>query len=545
MKERKQKMARLILLITSAMLIGASSAHAQLVVVEKPDSVTVSSSGSPQWKAVVDRARGGAISQFHLPADGPNVIANEAGNPFRGMFSLFYMTRLPGDAPEEQRVKAKGTLWGTSGGSAQLKVLSRNEKEVVIETRGKGTGWRMIGPRGEIVAEYTQTYTFRPDRIICGGELTWVYPYQTRLVEMALETFFAPDAVFHPVHLLHERDQSQRTELALTTSHGQRLPDGIQFPMGYEVRLKNGHRLEFRTLQMPALVEKARWYFLERQWQQEWSRAIAWIGKAEKPEDEIPPGKPVPYRYEMVMSKLSADQTPPRVVITSPARERKHQLGETVTFTATATDAQGNKLSNVRWDVYHGWSMAKPVKQYAGLSFSHTIPATLTEFRNDHYIIATATAMNAAGLKSVEYITVNIEPPPNTLTNAETKTGWKLLFDGKTTAGWRGYKMDKMPPGWEVSDGALVRVKGGAGGKGAGGGDDIVTTEEFENFDLSLEWKLMEKGNSGVLYHVSEEPVTAWHYAPEVQIWTTNATQRKTRGTWPAPPMTSTRRPKT
>jgi len=109
-------------------------------------------------------------------------------------------------------------------------------------------------------------------------------------------------------------------------------------------------------------------------------------------------------------------------------------------------------------------------------------------------------------------------PQPNTLTEAEKQAGWRLLFDGKTTTGWRGYKMEKMPPGWQAIDGALVRVSGGAGGKGAGGGDDIVTTEEFESFDLQLEWKVLKNGNSGVLYHVSEEPVTAWHFAPEVQI---------------------------
>jgi hypothetical protein len=107
---------------------------------------------------------------------------------------------------------------------------------------------------------------------------------------------------------------------------------------------------------------------------------------------------------------------------------------------------------------------------------------------------------------------------PNTLTDAEKQAGWKLLFDGKTTQGWRGYRMKEMPPGWTVADGALVRLKGGAGGKGAGGGDDIVTLEEFDHFDFSLEWKIVSNGNSGVLYHVSEEPVTAWHYAPEVQI---------------------------
>lgn len=107
---------------------------------------------------------------------------------------------------------------------------------------------------------------------------------------------------------------------------------------------------------------------------------------------------------------------------------------------------------------------------------------------------------------------------PNTLTDREKADGWKLLFDGKSTAGWRGYQRKEMPPGWKVIDGVLVRTSGGEGGKGAGGGDDIVTTEDFENFELSLEWKIVSGGNSGVLYHVSEEPVTAWHYAPEVQL---------------------------
>jgi hypothetical protein len=107
---------------------------------------------------------------------------------------------------------------------------------------------------------------------------------------------------------------------------------------------------------------------------------------------------------------------------------------------------------------------------------------------------------------------------PNTLTDAEKGDGWKLLFDGKTTEGWRGYRMKTMPPGWKVQGGALVRVSGGAGGKGAGGGDDIVTIEPFESFDLQLEWKVLKNGNSGVLYHVSEEPITSWHLAPEVQI---------------------------
>src|SRR5262249_1721843 len=67
--------------------------------------------------------------------------------------------------------------------------------------------------------------------------------------------------------------------------------------------------------------------------------------------------------------------------------------------------------------------------------------------------------------------TINRLVPPNTLTDAEKRAGWKLLFDGKTTDGWRGYKKDKIPDGWKVVDGTLSRVaKAG----------DIVTTEQFD-----------------------------------------------------------------
>lgn len=111
------------------------------------------------------------------------------------------------------------------------------------------------------------------------------------------------------------------------------------------------------------------------------------------------------------------------------------------------------------------------------------------------------------------------QSPDNSLSDAEKAAGWKLLFDGQTTKGWRGYKMDKMPPGWKVEDGLLVRAAGGTGGKGAGGGDDIVTVDQYGDFELQVEWRVMDRaGNAGILYRVSEDAATSWHTAPEMQV---------------------------
>jgi hypothetical protein len=115
-------------------------------------------------------------------------------------------------------------------------------------------------------------------------------------------------------------------------------------------------------------------------------------------------------------------------------------------------------------------------------------------------------------------ISLAAEPPLNTLSDEEKKAGFKLLFDGKTTDGWRGYKMKDMPPGWKVIDGILTRTTGGSGGKGAGGGDDIVTQDQYDNFELRLEWRVGRGVNSGILYRAIEDAATSWHVAPEMQV---------------------------
>lgn len=96
--------------------------------------------------------------------------------------------------------------------------------------------------------------------------------------------------------------------------------------------------------------------------------------------------------------------------------------------------------------------------------------------------------------------------------------GWTPLFDGKTTTEWRGYGSDKFPEkGWVVEDGTLHVLGSGRGE--AGGGGDIITVKKYKNFELSLEWKVSEGGNSGIFYLAQEKPdQPIWKSAPEMQI---------------------------
>ncbi|MEH6769651.1 DUF1080 domain-containing protein [Maribacter arcticus] len=92
----------------------------------------------------------------------------------------------------------------------------------------------------------------------------------------------------------------------------------------------------------------------------------------------------------------------------------------------------------------------------------------------------------------------------NQLTDNEIRTGWRFLWDGKSTAGWRGAKQDDFPAkGWEIKDGVLTILSSG-GAESANGGD-IVTTDLFSDFELSVDFKLTEGANSGIKYFVDSE----------------------------------------
>jgi hypothetical protein len=98
----------------------------------------------------------------------------------------------------------------------------------------------------------------------------------------------------------------------------------------------------------------------------------------------------------------------------------------------------------------------------------------------------------------------------NTLTPAEQAAGWKLLFDGKSTDGWRGFKTAAPDAGWTVKDGVI--------GPDPKTSKDLVSKESFENFELDFDWKISPKGNSGVIYHVIPVGDETYESGPEYQI---------------------------
>jgi hypothetical protein len=101
------------------------------------------------------------------------------------------------------------------------------------------------------------------------------------------------------------------------------------------------------------------------------------------------------------------------------------------------------------------------------------------------------------------------ESPPNTLTDQEKKDGWRLLWDGKTTDGWRSAKAETFPTeGWSINDGVLTTQENQ--GKESAGGGDIITREKYSSFELKVDFKITPGANSGIKYfvHPNFDPIT-------------------------------------
>jgi len=103
----------------------------------------------------------------------------------------------------------------------------------------------------------------------------------------------------------------------------------------------------------------------------------------------------------------------------------------------------------------------------------------------------------------------------NTLTDKEKKDGWKLLFDGTSTKGWKTFNSDSAVTAWKVADGALMLDSSAKKGRG-----DLITDKAYENYELTVDWKISACGNSGIIFNVVEDKKYKATYftGPEMQV---------------------------
>ena len=99
----------------------------------------------------------------------------------------------------------------------------------------------------------------------------------------------------------------------------------------------------------------------------------------------------------------------------------------------------------------------------------------------------------------------------NTLTDAEKAAGWQLLFNGQDFSGWHNFKREGVRAGWQVKDGTLACIDPHNAG-------DIVTSNKFDWFELQIDYNISEGGNSGIMFHVTDEGGAAWATGPEFQL---------------------------
>ncbi len=99
----------------------------------------------------------------------------------------------------------------------------------------------------------------------------------------------------------------------------------------------------------------------------------------------------------------------------------------------------------------------------------------------------------------------------NVLTDDEKKAGWKLFFDGKSLDGWHTFKAKEIRPGWQVKDGTLACVDPHNAG-------DLCTNEQYDWFELELDYNISVGGNSGIMYHVTDKGNAVWATGPEFQL---------------------------
>lgn len=140
-------------------------------------------------------------------------------------------------------------------------------------------------------------------------------------------------------------------------------------------------------------------------------------------------------------------------------------------------------------------------------------------------IMISGLVLAALGISSCASRDGGTHAKADTLSSREIASGWKLLFNGKDLSGWHNFKSETVRPGWQVKDGTLACIDP----KNAG---DLVTSGQFDWFELELDYNIAHAGNSGIMYHVTDAAGSAWGTGPEFQLEDNAAAKDPTRSGW-------------
>ena len=116
-----------------------------------------------------------------------------------------------------------------------------------------------------------------------------------------------------------------------------------------------------------------------------------------------------------------------------------------------------------------------------------------------------SSSKNATTDTSPQAASMDTSASPNSLTAQESKDGWQLLFDGTTTNGWHTYGYDAVGKGWAITDGTLHLDVATMNDWPKNESKDILTNEEYDNFDFKTDWKIAPNGNSGIIFYCHED----------------------------------------
>ena len=112
---------------------------------------------------------------------------------------------------------------------------------------------------------------------------------------------------------------------------------------------------------------------------------------------------------------------------------------------------------------------------------------------------------------------------PQSPADAKVNTEWRPLFDGKTLDGWRNWKKQTIDPNWKVIEGAIAKTQHGG---------DLETQDEFDYFELTIDYKIEPRGNSGIMFWVQDEGTEPGWSGPEIQVLDNKDGEDHTRSGW-------------